>query len=83
MLREMKIIQSMSRKGNYLDNSPTENFFGRLKEEIWYNKEYKYENEKELIKQIHEYIKYYNEIRIVSRLKMSPIEYRNQIMNQN
>ena len=83
MLREMKIIQSMSRKGNCLDNSPTENFFGRLKEEIWYNKEYKYENEKELIKQIHEYIKYYNEIRIVSRLRMSPIEYRNQIMNQH
>ena len=83
MLREMEIIQSMSRKGNCLDNSPTENFFGRLKEEIWYNKEYKYENEKVLIKQIHEYIKYYNEIRIVSRLRMSPIEYRNQIMNHH
>ena len=32
---EEGIIQSMSRKGNCLDNSPTENFFGRLKQEIW------------------------------------------------
>ncbi len=75
------IIQSMNRKGNCLDNSPTENFFGRLKEEIWYNKKYKYENEKDLITQIHEYIKYYNEIRIVTKLKTSPIKYRNQLMN--
>ncbi len=83
MLSEMKIIQSMSRKGNCLDNSPTENFFGRLKEEIWYNKSYRYKNEKELIDQIHEYIKYYNETRIVTRLKTSPIDYRNQLMNLN
>ena len=36
-LKELGIIQSMSRKGNCLDNSPTENFFGRLKTEMYYN----------------------------------------------
>ena len=82
LLKEYKIIQSMSRKGNCLDNSPTENFFGRLKEEIWYNKEYKYKNSKDLIKEIHNYIKYYNETRIVTRLKTSPINFRNKCLNE-
>lgn len=80
-LEELKIIQSMSRKGNCLDNSPTENFFGRLKNEIWYNNEYKYETSKELIKDINEYIKYYNEIRIVTRLRTSPMKYRNMCLS--
>lgn len=80
-LKELGIIQSMSRKGNCLDNSPTENFFGRLKQEIWYNNEYKYETSKDLIKEIHEYIKYYNEVRIVTRLKSSPSEYRNKLLS--
>ena len=34
-LEQLGIIQSMSRKGNCLDNSPTENFFGRMKMELW------------------------------------------------
>ena len=80
-LKEFGVIQSMSRKGNCLDNSPTENFFGRLKQEIWYNKEYQYETSKDLIKEIHEYIKYYNETRIVTRLKSSPIDYRNKLLS--
>lgn len=80
LLKEYEIIQSMSRKGNCLDNSPTENFFGRLKEEIWYNKEYKYENSKELIREIHDYINNYNETRIVTRLKTSPINFRNKCL---
>lgn len=82
LLKEYEIIQSMSRKGNCLDNSPTENFFGRLKEEIWYNKEYKYENSKDLIKEIHNYIKYYNETRIVTRLKTNPVDFRNKCLNE-
>jgi len=78
-LKELGIIQSMSRKGNCLDNSPTESFFGRMKEEMWYNNEYK--TSKELISEIHEYIKYYNEVRIVSKLKSSPMDYRNKVLN--
>ncbi len=78
MLENLNIIQSMSRKGNCLDNSPTENFFGRLKNEIWYNKEKEYKNGNDLINTIHEYIKYYNETRIVTKLGCSPIDYRNK-----
>ena len=80
-LKELEIIQSMSRKGNCLDNSPTENFFGRMKSEMWYNKEDEYKTSKDLIESIHKYIKYYNEDRIVTRLKSSPIDYKNKMLN--
>jgi len=80
-LEELGIVQSMSRKGNCLDNSPTESFFGRMKSEMWYNKEAQYDTAKELIDSIHEYIKYYNEVRIVSKLKSCPVDYRNQALN--
>lgn len=65
----------MSRKGNCLDNSPMENFFGILKQEIYYGKKfYSYEELKEVIE---EYIDYYNKDRIKEKLGyLSPIEYR-------
>ena len=72
----MEMIQSMSRKGNCLDNSPTENFFGRLKTEMFYEKEYLYNSLEELKQSIIDYIEYYNKERIVSKLKNSPINYR-------
>lgn len=75
-LKELKLTQSMSRKGNCLDNSPTENFFGRMKEEMFYGKERLYKNMAELKEAITQYIEYYNYIRIVKRIGMSPIEYR-------
>lgn len=81
LLKDLKIIQSMSRKGNCLDNSPTENFFGRMKQEMWYGQEHKYKTANDLIKAIHEYIKYYNEVRIVTKLKSTPIEYRKQTLS--
>ena len=49
----------MSRKGNCLDNSPTENFFGRLKEEMYYGKEDTFISLKHLKREIEKYIKYY------------------------
>lgn len=69
------ITQSMSRKGNCLDNSPMENFFGILKQEIYYgNKFYSYEELKTVIEK---FIKYYNEDRIKEKLGyLSPVEYR-------
>ena len=73
---ESLIIQSMSRKGNCLDNSPTEHFFGRLKAEMFYEKEYLYNSLEELRQSIIDYIEYYNKERIVSKLKNSPINYR-------
>ena len=75
-LKELELTQSMSRKGNCLDNSPTENFFGRMKEEMFYGKEHLYKNMENLKKAINEYIEYYNYVRIVNKLGMSPIEYR-------
>ena len=74
-LEKEGITQSMSRKGNCLDNSPIENFFGILKQEIYYGKKfYSYEQLKETIE---EYIEYYNKDRIKEKLGyLSPIEYR-------
>ena len=75
------ITQSMSRKGNSLDDGLMENFFGLLKTEMFYDQEYKYHNLEELSKAIEEYIEYYNNERIKSRLKgLTPIEYRNQAL---
>ena len=69
------ILQSMSRKGNCLDNSPMENFFGILKQEIYYGNTFKSFNE--FKNTIEKYIKYYNENRIKAKLGyLSPVEYR-------
>ena len=76
-LREKGIRQSMSRKGNCLDNSIMENFFGLLKSELLYLNKFKSMNafKEELIK----YIDYYNNKRIKSKLKgLSPVQYRIQ-----
>ena len=65
----------MSRKGNCLDNSPMENFFGILKQEMFYGEEF--ENYDDLKNRIEEYIKWYNEDRIKTKLNgMSPVMYR-------
>ena len=75
ILKEKGITQSMSRKGNCLDNAVIENFFGTLKSELFYIKKFK--TIKELKREIEQYISYYNNVRIKSNLnKMSPIQYR-------
>ena len=77
MLKDKGVQQSMSRKGNCLDNSVMENFFGLLKSELLYLKKFKSMDhfKSELI----EYIEYYNNERIKSKLKgLSPVEYRTQ-----
>ncbi|MCL9807506.1 IS3 family transposase [Flavobacterium amniphilum] len=75
LLKEKGVIQSMSRKGNCLDNAIIENFFGILKSELFHLKKYKCVNQ--LKKEIKEYIEYYNHKRIKLNLKgMSPVEYR-------
>ena len=77
LLEQKGIRQSMSRKGNCLDNACAENFFGILKSELYYIKEKEYKNIEELEKDIIEYIEYYNNRRIKSKLKgMSPVQYR-------
>ena len=77
ILKEHGIIQSMSRKGNCLDNSVMENFFGLLKTEMFYKHEFK--STEHLISEIEAYIDYYNNRRIKCKLKgLSPIQYRIQ-----
>ena len=79
-LEDHHIIQSMSRKGNCLDNSMMENFFGIMKSELLYAEEF--ESPKAFIKALEEYIDYYNNKRIKSRLKgKSPVQYRTLSIN--
>ena len=79
ILEEKGISQSMSRKGNCLDNSPMENFFGRMKNEMFYGHEYEFKTLEELEIAMEEYIKYYNTQRITVKLKgLTPVQYRNQ-----
>lgn len=60
-LKERGILQSMSRKGNCLDNCVMENFFGKMKNEMLYGHEYEFETLQQLKEAMEEYIRYYNE----------------------
>mgnify|MGYP003280445959 CR=1 FL=1 len=74
-LKKERIFQSMSRKGNCFDNAVMENFFGLMKQEMYYGVVY-YSYE-ELTSSIERYIKYYNEQRIKEKLGWkSPVQYR-------
>ena len=78
-LKKKGITQSMSRKGNSMDNGLMENFFGILKTEMFYEQEDKYKTLDDLIKAIDDYIYYYNYDRIKVKLKgLSPVNYRLQ-----
>ncbi|HCO2161137.1 TPA: IS3 family transposase, partial [Escherichia coli] len=61
-LADRGLVQSMSRKGNCLDNAVMENFFGHLKEEMYYRRDYR--NVEELENAVNEYITYWNQKRI-------------------
>ena len=79
-LSSRDVKQSMSRKGNCLDNAVVENFFGLLKSECWFNEEY--EDTEQLKRAVDEYIHYYNHERIKVKLNgLSPVQYRTQAMS--
>ncbi|WP_129543134.1 IS3 family transposase [Serratia sp. 1D1416] len=76
-LRVNGVKQSMSRKGNCLDNAVMENFFGHLKAELYYLQ--RFDSVEHLAQEIDAYIDYYNYHRIRQKLKgLSPVEYRTQ-----
>ncbi|MDY3210163.1 MAG: IS3 family transposase, partial [Candidatus Enterosoma sp.] len=75
-LAEYGIIQSMSRKGNCLDNSKTENLFSKRKKEMFYGHEKEFRSFAELKKAIDEYVDWYNKERIVQRLGGAPVSNR-------
>jgi putative transposase len=77
ILHQRGIKQSMSRKGNCLDNAAMESFFAVLKTEFFYLN--KFGSIEELQKGIKKYIHYYNHDRIKLKLKgLSPVQYRTQ-----
>jgi putative transposase len=76
-LESKGIVQSMSRKGNCYDNSVMENFFGIMKSEFLYLKEF--ESVEHFKQQLENYINYYNTKRIKAKLKLSPVQYRTQL----
>ena len=70
MLREKGIRQSMSRKGNCLDNAVIENFFGLLKSELLYLQEF--QSMEHFKRELIDYLDYYNNRRIKAKLKGLP-----------
>ncbi|WP_153305396.1 IS3 family transposase, partial [Variovorax soli] len=73
------LTQSMSRKGNCLDNAAMESFFGTLKSEFFYLN--KFASIEELRAGLRRYIHYYNHERIKLKLKgLSPVQYRSQAL---
>lgn len=76
LLKERSVKQSMSRKGNCLDNAAMESFFGTLKAEYFHLN--KFTSLKQLRSGLIRYIRYYNNDRIKLKLNgLSPVQYRN------
>ena len=86
-LKKRNIRQSFSRKGNCIDNSIMENFFGIMKKEMFYGYEKDFKTLEELKIAMIKYINYYNNKRINKKRKgLSPLEYRQQyfsLLNKN
>jgi len=79
MLREKNLQQSMSRKGNCLDNAVIENFFGLLKSELLYLQ--KFESIEHFKAELVDYLDYYNNRRIKAKLKgLPPVIHRQQAL---
>lgn len=79
LLNDAGMTQSMSRKGNCLDNSVMENFFGHLKEEMFHHEEHT--NAEAFVTELEDYIRWYNYERISLTLEcLSPMEYRAQAL---
>ena len=77
-VKALNMVQSMSRKGNCIDNAPIESFFGHLKDDIDY-KSCKTFEELQLL--IENYMQYYNCARAQWGLnKMTPVEYRDHLL---
>ena len=80
MLRKKGIRQSMSRKGNCLDNAVIENFFGLLKSELLYLQEF--QSMEHFKQELIEYLDYYNNRRIKAKLKgLPPALHRQQALS--
>ena len=82
LLKQQNMVQSMSGKGNCLDNAPMESFFGTLKSECFYLQ--KFTSIELLQKAIEDYIHYYNHSRIKLKLNgLSPVNFRSQSISSS
>jgi transposase InsO family protein/transposase-like protein len=78
---ENQLLRSMSKKGCTPDNAACEGFFGRLKNEMFFHRNWKDVTMNELFERLHEYIQWYNERRIKLTLGgRSPVEYRKEVL---
>lgn len=78
IIKELKMIQSMSGKGKCIDNAPIESFFGHMKDELDYESCQSFE---QLRLVIDEYMRYYNhERKQWTRKRMTPVAYRNHLL---
>ncbi|MEX0877996.1 MAG: IS3 family transposase [Candidatus Spechtbacterales bacterium] len=78
LTKQLRLTQSMSRKGNCIDNAPIESFFGHFKDEIDYKSCRTFE---ELEMLINNYIDHYNNERRQWELKkMTPVQYRDHLL---
>ena len=81
MVRKLRMNQSMSGKGNCIDNAPIESFFGHMKDELDYKS---CKSIEELRLKVAEYMQYYNhERKQWTRNKMSPVEYKRHLLTQS
>ena len=78
-LKDKNFIQSMSRKGTPIDNSPMESFFGCYKSEALYNPNINIVSKADFIRETWKYYRYYNNVRIQKRLGyITPAEFKKQ-----
>ncbi len=79
-LEEMDVTQSMSRKGNCHDNAPMESFFGHMKGEVAFNKDWSFEQlQAEIDEYMHDY-RYHRHVKGAER--MTPYEYGATLLNK-
>lgn len=80
LMEENSLVRSMSKKGCSPDNSACEGFFGRLKNEFYYHRDWRNISTEDFVNQLNDYIMWYNSKRIKSSLGYkSPIEYRKSL----
>jgi len=79
-ITEAKLVRSMSRKGCSPDNAACEGFFGRLKTEMFFARDWLSTTIEDFVAALDAYIRWYNEVRIKSSLGFrSPAEHRRSL----
>jgi len=78
-LAELGMVQSMSRKGNCIDNAKTETFFGHMKDELDISNCETFEG---IVRKVDAFMYYYNNTRHMwSKHKMTPVQYRSHLVS--